>query len=193
MQTRGDRATDSEECGSRTVDVSRRGPSRTDPRASSTTRSSGVTGGSSPSVRVNPRTVSFGRSAVAVPDPTRMACEAARSRCPSARATGPVIHCDVPSSHPTCFDEAVRTSVLPPESSRKLSDTSCRAHTYTHTYTHAHTYVVTLERMQCQRDTKKCRKGGKTATPANGKNKTKKTGSPAKEQDMQGDPPCRRG
>ena len=43
-------------------------------------------------------TVSDGRSASAVPAPTTTACDSARSRCASARASGPVIHCDVPSA-----------------------------------------------------------------------------------------------
>ncbi len=52
------------------------------------------------------RTVRRGRSARAVPGPTTTAWDSARSRCTSARASIPVIHCELPSA------AAVRPSML---------------------------------------------------------------------------------
>ncbi len=42
--------------------------------------------------------MSLGRSARAVPGPTMIACDSARSRCASARASTLVIHCELPSA-----------------------------------------------------------------------------------------------
>jgi hypothetical protein len=77
--------------------MSNSGPSAgTRPRPSNSTRN-GVRAGATRTSR----TVSAGRSASAVPDPTTTACESARSSCASARASSDVIHCDVPSAAAT--------------------------------------------------------------------------------------------
>ena len=62
----------------------------------STIRSGSVAAGV-PSGGIQSRTVSDGSSARTVPAPTRIASLSARNRWASARASAPVIHCEVPS------------------------------------------------------------------------------------------------